>query len=293
MSTADEILLFSENFSLYFTITIFIIGIIGSILNLLVLTTLKLFRSNQCIFYLIVESIVNIGQLSILFIIYFLTLINGSDPENVSLIWCKMKNILPQLFRLLSTSMVCFAAFDQFLSTNPRFSLRQLSTLRLARRLTIISICIWALHCIPYGIFYRIVSSLGCINTSVQLVRYYSDFYYPFLHGFLPIFMSVMFSLLAYRNVRHLVRLQVPVERRKLDKQLTAMIFVRVIAFIILLLPYTVYRIYSLNVTINQANVYAYAVSQLTYSIMSSFTNLNYAVRFCLISGEFSCRLLF
>jgi hypothetical protein len=280
MFTALEILSFSQKFSLNFTFAIFIIGGIGNLLNICVLTTLKPFRSNPCAFYLIVESIVNTCQLCILFIIYLLPIPNDCDPGDASIIWCKLQNGLPQLFRLLSTSMVCFAAFDQFLCTNPQLIIQQKSSLRLARRLLIVAICLWTAHSITYGISYQIVPLNGCIITSIAVIRYYSFFYYPFLHGLLPIFTSTLFSLLAYRNVRHLVRRQVAVVRRRLHRQLTAMIFIRVICFVLLLLPYTIYRIWSLTSTISPANSYPYAIEQLVFSISAAVLDLNYAVRF-------------
>jgi hypothetical protein len=283
MSNALEILSISEDFSLYFTISIFVIGTIGNLLNLCVLTNLKIFRLNQCAFYLIVESIVNTCQLIILFIINLLPITLGFEPGNVYIVWCKLKNMLPQILRLISTSMVCFAAFDQFLSTHYRPSIRHKSTLQLAHRLTLVAICLWTLHSIPYGIFYQISSSNICTLNNTELIHYYSFFYYPVLHGFFPILASSLFSLFAYRNVRHLVRLQVNIVRRRLDRQLTAMIFVWVIFFILFLLPYTIYRIYSLNITVNEANLYSYAINQLVYSIMAAISNLNYIVKFLLV----------
>ena len=284
MATATQILTAVEEFSLYLTFVLFVVGNVGSMINLLVLSTLKLFRGNQCVFYLIVECVVNIGQLTILCTIYILPLIYKFEPGNVSTVWCKLKNVLPQLLRLLSTSMVCLAAFDQFLSTSHRLFLRQCSSLRLARRLCVAALCLWVCHSIPYTVFYAIVPPSGCINRSAQLIKYYSFFYYPILHGLLPILMSSLLSLLAYRNVRYLVRRQVPVVRRRLDRQLTAMVFVRVIVFVILLLPYTIYRIYSLNVTIARTEQYRFAVDRLIYSVTSSLSNFNYAVRWFTLS---------
>lgn len=280
MASAAEILSFSENFTLNFTFTLFVLGGIGNLINICVLTSLKLFRSNQCAFYLIMESIINNCQLSIVFTINLLPIVLGFEPAKVFVVWCKVKAILPQLFRLISTSLVCFAAFDQFLSTNPQPAIRQMSSLRLARRLLLVAICLWIVHSIPYGIFYQIVSPNGCILNSIILTHYYSFFYYPFLHGSFPIFASSLFSLLAYRNVRRLVRRQIGHTRRRLDRQLTAMIFARVICFVLFLSPYTIYRIYALNVTVSPADPYPYAINQLIFSIVSSVINLNYIVRF-------------
>ncbi|CAF0839303.1 unnamed protein product [Adineta steineri] len=288
MGTAQDILSLSQNFSLYFTMTIFVLGTIGGLINIGVLTTLKLFRSNQCAFYLIMESTVNTLQLFVLFIIYLLPITIETDPANTSLAWCKIKNFLTQTLRLLSSSMVCFAAFDQFLSTNPQHIIRQMSSLRLAHRLTIVAIFLWIGHDIPYAILYVIIPPSGCMITNVGLIRYHSFFYYPVLHGLIPILASSSFALLAYRNVRNLVRRQVAVERRRLERQLTAMIFIRVIFYVLLLIPYTIYRIYSLNVTFTQANLYPYAINQLIYSIMSSVTNLNYTVSFYIFMASSS-----
>jgi hypothetical protein len=279
MSTAQDILTFSGEYSFYFTLTIFVIGSIGNFINICVLLTLKLFRSNQCAFYLIVESFVNTCLLIIIIPVNVLPVTDAFDPGNVFLAWCKLKNVLPQMLRLVSTSIVCFAAVDQFLSTNPQPLIRQMSTLQLAHRLPFITICIWTIHSIPYAIFYQIIPSSGCVMTNVALTRYYAFFYYPILYGLFPIFVASFSSLLAYRNVRRLIRRQASVVRRRLDRQLTAMIFARVIVFVLLLTPYTTYRIYELNIKVSQADLYPYAIDQLLYSITSLLLDLNYAVR--------------
>ena len=275
-----EMISLSENLLFYSTVCIFAIGCIGNVIHLCVLITLKQFRSNQCAFYLIVESIVDTCQLSVLFLINLLPMILNFEPANRSLVWCKLKNMLPQTLRLISTSFVCFAAFDQFLSTNPQPFVRQMSTLRLAYRLTFVAVCLWTAHSIPYGIFYQISTTSGsCTMPNVKLTEYYSYFYYPVLHGFLPILFASLSSLFAYRNVRRLVRRQLNIERRRLDRQLTAMIFVRVIFFVLFLLPYTIYRIYVLNFTISRANLYPYAVDRLIFATTATLTNFNYTVR--------------
>ena len=250
-SNTANLIVTAQIFSTYSTYTTFSLGLIGNILNLLVFTKLKTFHHNRCAFYLIVESMVNIGQLSQTFIneIWKLTL-NEIEPMNVSLVLCKVRYILPQWFRLMLTSIVCFVAIDQFLSTNPAPYLRQLSSLKIARYQIYVAICLCFLDIIPFAVFSQIHPSLGCILSNGVLINYYSYFYFPILTGLLPIFVSSLFSMLAYRNVRHIVRRQIPLNRRRLDQQLTAMIFVRIIFFVSLQLPYTIYRIYSLRLTI-------------------------------------------
>jgi hypothetical protein len=282
---ALEVLVVAEQYTFYVNYIVFVAGLIGNILNILVFTKLKLFRGNRCAFYLIVESIANIALLSAIVIPQIFQMIYGADPSNLSLIWCKIRTTIGEPWRLLVSSSVCFEAFDQFLSTNHRFVLRQLSTLGLARRLICISCCLWILQTIPYIIFYEIVPPFGCIIVSSGLTHYYSYFYYPILNGSLPILIPSVFGLLAYRNVRRIVRRQIPIERRRLDRQLTAMIFVRVVFFVILLLPYTIFRIYTLNITISPVDSLPYAMNQLIFAIVSSLLTWIYAVRLlCLFS---------
>jgi hypothetical protein len=107
---------------------------------------------------------------------------------------------------------------------------------------------------------------------------YYSYVFYPIINGILPIFVSSLFSVLAYRNVRRIVRRQVPVDRRRLDQQLTAMIFVRVIFYVWLQLPFTIYRIYSINSTIVPGQSIAYAINQWFQGISTALVYFSHAV---------------
>lgn len=282
-SVIPQLLSIIQNCTLYVYNIIFAAGLIGNILNILVCTKLKIFRGNRCAFYLIVESIVDIILLCEFVIPQNLQLLYGTDPSNISLIWCKLRHPLVQTCRLLIGSIVCFEALDQFLSTNPRFYLQQITTLKLAQYLVFVSTILWFLQTIPYIIFNNIVPLSGCIITSQPLTYYYSFVYYIFLAGLIPIITSSVFSLLAYQNVRYLVRRQNSIERRRLDRQMTAMIFVRVIVFVILLLPYTIFRIYILNINVNLQDVLRNTIDQLISEIVILLLLGIYSVRlFCL-----------
>lgn len=89
---------------------------------------IKAFRDNQCSFYLIVESIINFCQISVLLIGRILIKINRHDPADYSIFWCKIRTIVYLTLILISVSIICFAAFDQYLSTSVFINLRQLST---------------------------------------------------------------------------------------------------------------------------------------------------------------------
>ncbi|CAF2675839.1 unnamed protein product [Rotaria sp. Silwood2] len=155
-----------------------------------------------------------------------------------------------------------------------------MSTLKLARYSIIIASILCIFQTIPYIIFYDIVSPFGCIIINQGLKYYYSFGYYIFLNGFVPIATSSIFSLLAYRNVRRIIRRQIPIQRRKLDQQLTAMIFVRVILFVAILLPYTLYRIYTVKSPAYPVGSLQYAIVQLITTIAALIMICNYAFNF-------------
>jgi hypothetical protein len=261
-SYISDLIVASQIFATYTTYINFGFGFLGNLLNILIFTNLKIFHLNRCAFYLIVESVVDIGQLIQMFIYQvWESSINGIDPTSVSLIWCKARASFPQWCRLMLASIVCFAAIDQYISANPVPYRRQWGSLKLAHREIYFAGYLCLLHTIPFAIFSKIYPILGCIVTNTNLTNYYSYFFYPVLNGLLPIFISSLFSLLAYRNVRRIVRRQIPIDRRRLDQQLTAMIFVRVISFVLLQLPFTIHRIIIINVTAIPANTTIYAIN--------------------------------
>jgi hypothetical protein len=269
----------ARQYILYSYYAIIVCGFIGNTLNVLVFTQLKLFRANRCALYLTVESLVGIGYIIVLSVSTILQTVYGNDPMGYILVWCRMRVMLLQTLTLTSFFTICFASCDQFFSTNYRFNLRQMCTLKLARCFTFGAGCIWFLHSLMYGLFFDIQSSLGCIITNPAMMLYSSWFFYPILYGPLPIAIASLSSLLAFRNVRRIVRQQVPIVRRRLDQQMTAMVLMRVVFFVIFALPYVVYRIYTINSLNPQSNVLQYAVKQLLQTLFTSWAGVNFGVQ--------------
>ncbi|CAF4660510.1 unnamed protein product, partial [Rotaria sp. Silwood2] len=87
--------------------------------------------------------------------------------------------------------------------------------------------------------------------------------------------------ILAYRNVRRIVRRQMPIRRRKFDQQLTAMILIRVIFLIITISPYVLERIYAVAFKTNHGILYD-AIFTLIDDVAYSFYHINYAGSFYL-----------
>ena len=143
MST--EILRIATQYSVYAGCIMFVFGVIGNILNILTFTQLKIFRGNRWAFYLIVESICSCLYQFVYFTIAILTIIYGDDGTGRSIFWCKLRYLTSASFVLTSSYTICFAAIDQFCSTNYRLILRQLFTLKVTYYIIFVSVVVFGL----------------------------------------------------------------------------------------------------------------------------------------------------
>ena len=274
----DDIQSVASSIAFYGAIVLLCLGLIGNGLNILVFATLRLFRKNPSAFCILVESMANFGQISVALLAQFLYSGFGISSSTNSLVWCKLRNVLQQIFNLIFMEMICLAAFDQYLSTNPRYQLRQISSLKLIQYLIIVLVSLTLLHGIPFLIFFDLQPYLGCVIKNSILSMYYSSFYYPVLIGLLPTLFTIILGSISFYHVRHLIRRGMSTVRRRLDRQLTAMIFVRVLSFIILTLPYIAERILALNIYYNKIAFSSVAIIRLVSMIITLFFSANYAV---------------
>jgi len=154
-----------------------------------------------------------------------------------------------------------------------------MSTYKLAQCLTLTALCLYLIHIIPFAVFLNINPLSGCAIYNPAFDRYYQFFYYPIFVGILPVSISSIFSFLAFRNVRRLVPRQIHIVRRRLKRQLTAMILIRTTTFIILVLPYIIHRIYWLQIDPSHEELVRSAIDYLIQTVIVSLFNLNFAVR--------------
>jgi hypothetical protein len=277
-STAIEILNFATQYSFYTGYIIFTLGIIGNAINILVFTQLKLFRDNRCAFYLTVESISSLFYQFINLTLTIFTSIYGDDGTGRFLVWCKLRYMLAETAVLITFSMICCTAADEFFSTNYRFNLRQICTMKVARCLIFTLVSLSIIHGIIFGLFFDIQSSVGCVILNQIFLQYATFFVYPVLLGLLPIVIASFFSLLAFQNVRRIVRRQLPIVRRRLDRQMTAMVLIHVGFFVCIALSYSTYRIYAINFPVSRSQSMEFATRQLVQAIFGSISTLNFTV---------------
>ena len=276
MSTA--ILNFATQFTLYSGYFLFSFGIVGNIINIFVFTRFKLFRSNSCAFYLTVEAFSNLLYVLLTITVTLFTTVYGDDGTGRFLLWCKARYTWNQLSVLITYCMICCSAVDQFLSTNYRLYRRQMCTIKLARIVAFIAISFLIMHAVAFGYFFQIQLSVGCVIWNPIYLQYATFFLYPIFGGLMPIATTSLFSLLAYRNVRRIVRRQLPIVRRRLDRQMTAMVLVRVLLFICLASPFSFFRVYVINSPVSRSQQTEFAIRQLLQALFLFSINLNYIV---------------
>jgi len=275
--TEEFILKISQQFAIFSSLFLLFIGSIGNIFNILVFYYLKLFRHNQCAFFLKIESFTNIIFLIIVLPLRIINNAFGYDPTQISL-FCKVRRAVIQSFSFIPFLLICFASIDQYLSTNSRSYLRRLSTLKLAHHLTCFAIFIWVLHAILSLTFIEIRSTAHCAVYNVLFQQYLLFVQLFLINGFVPLFISSTFVILAYLNVRRIIRHEVSVTQRRLDRQLTAMVLTKVVFSVVTTLPFVINRIYILNLYIKSTDSLQIAIEKLIFTITLSLFYMNSAV---------------
>lgn len=151
---------------------------------------------------------------------------------------------------------MCLATIDQFLATSLRPRWQQFLNIKRAYSLCRLFFIIWLLHGIPTLIWYNLSPSpitgrMTCTITNFIFEQYIRDGYLVVLTGTLPIFITVTFGSLAYRNVRQIPYRVIPLVRRELDKQLTSMILVQVVYNFFVIIPYVIVLVMTYFIELN------------------------------------------
>ena len=242
-----------QQISIYIGSFLFITGIVGGFLVLVVFLSLQTFRQSSCAFYLTIKSIGNICYLVLGLFPFIISSGFGINWANMSVIFCKFRIFYVQLGSLISMTCTCLAAIDQFLATcsNPRW--HRWSTIKVARITVIATVIIWTLYAMPSFILFIHIQSpitqrMSCSTTNMAYINFYTYVHVPVIISSLPAAIMTLFGLLAYRNVRNIAHRTVPLVRRELDKQLTSMVLIQVIYDVTFLLSTTVQTIFNVMI---------------------------------------------
>lgn len=251
-SLINDLLFIVRQINIHAGLFLFICGILGNLLSILVFLSLRTFRESLCSFYLTIMSFVNIGQLLTGLLSRATFNLSNIDWTQISWIYCKIHMYFLVVCTNISMLCMCLATIDQYLATCHRPYWQRLSDLKYARVLSRISIIFSVTSAIPYLIYYIhylsvVTGKIQCTTTDAFFDRLNVYFYRLIMSNILPLLIILIFGLLTYRNIQQIAYRTVPLVRRELDKPLTSMILVQDVFTFFIFLPITTMTFISLN----------------------------------------------
>ncbi|CAF4176701.1 unnamed protein product, partial [Rotaria sordida] len=192
----------STQFNRYASVLILLFGVVGNILNILVLSQRAL-RSNSCAWIFLASSIANL--ISILFGLTT-RIISGWTTDPIDHIgWaCKLRAFVVFSTRTIASWLIVLATVDRWLSSSTNVHRRQKSTLKNAQRWTttiiILSILLYAqqLYCYEANL---IDTPLKCYGKT-DACRFITDSSFAVITILFPLVLMILFGLLTISNVR-------------------------------------------------------------------------------------------
>ena len=259
---------FTTQLNRYLSIIIYLFGVIGNILNILILSQTKL-RSNTCAFLFLMSSIA-----SLIAILFGLTnrVLAGWIPDLTSTVdWlCQWRGLVLFTSRTIALWSIALATFDRWLLSSPNARQRQIRTLKNARRATILIIILSILFNAPIIYCYQanlIDTPVKCYGKT-SVCRIYTDVTYACGSILIPIALMIYFSIRIILNVRRTRRciaafdmprnINRPKRTKKKDRQLLIMLLVQVSFLILLTFPQAIQKLYStitldINITLKSS----------------------------------------
>jgi hypothetical protein len=247
----------TQQINIFGGLLLFISGIIGNLLTLIVFLSFHTFRHNSCSFHLSVMSFVNIGQLLTGLLSRITINMSDIDWTQLSLFYCKFRMYFLVVCTNISMICMCLSTIDQYLATCHRPRWQRWSNLKSACYLSTVSIIVSFLIAIPCLIYYihtlsPITGQITCTAINDFFIKFNIYFYRLTISNIFPLLITLLFGLLTYRNVQNIAYRTIPLVRRELEKQLTTMVLVQDVFTFFVLLPIMTLGFISLNPNINQ-----------------------------------------
>ena len=180
MSDSDQKILFATSIiTTYVGGVFFILGTVGNVMNIMVFTCLKTYRSLVTSSFLAVTAFTGQIYLTVSLGIGAISKwINYDIPSRSSTI-CKITLYLRNISILISLTCLCLSSIDRYLMTSRSARRRELMTLKRGRLLICIWIVIWLCAGIPHALYFLDFAllnlcfaspSFGIIATYLNLV---------------------------------------------------------------------------------------------------------------------------
>ncbi|UJR35428.1 hypothetical protein I4U23_028185 [Adineta vaga] len=241
----EEVNKLTISLTLYIPLIILFIGNIGCILNLLIFTSKEL-RRNSCGWYFLMSSISDIFLINFSVITRLSSDHFGSNYQNTSRVYCKIRIYLTWTFPCISTGYLVLSSLDRCLSTSEKTRYRLFSQIKIAYRLTIVPIIIYCLT--NSHQFYYFDLRPKCV-AQVGVYSLFLSIYSIVWTSLIPQSLLLIFGLMTYRNIRisrqRLIQDNANEKKKtRTDIQLIKMTLIQVIGSTILLNIRSIYYAY-------------------------------------------------
>lgn len=233
----DDILLdVSRQLYAWASLTIFILGTLGNLFDLILflrLESLNTLASSLFLFASFIGSECVMLTATLLRLIFGMT---GFDPLFSSLFLCKARWMIGPASGAFALTCVSFAVFDRLLLV--RSDYRVQLTLNQARLIIVVAALFWLSFFSLYAVFFTAPTASSCRLVDpvlLQLMPVISLFVY----NVIPINVLSLLCVMIWRKVRQL-------PGRPLHDQVTRMIIAQIVVIVLTSLPSAIYAIYTL-----------------------------------------------
>lgn len=245
----------------WFCPVIFILGVFGNILNLIIFTRQTFLKQSSSLYFLCIS----ITNLAMFFMGLGTRILDDGWRVNLTFnrntIYCKVRNYLVYTLFSISSWLFVLASFDRFYATNPSTIRRQFyCSYRIASKLisSIILICLFAhVHMLIFYDYYLKLNTYDrwtwtCTSNAFAYDLFWAFFILIFYSFLPPIVMSIL-NFLTVQNFRQ-SRRQVHVltmftlsrvmQTRRETNQLIKILSLQIILLICFTIPHSAYWLY-------------------------------------------------
>ncbi|UJR19569.1 hypothetical protein I4U23_022699 [Adineta vaga] len=258
------IALFTTQPSIYYLPFVYILGLIGNILNIIVFCQSKL-RSNNCSVYFICLSFSHLLMLNCPCLFRIIAIMNNYNVFGRVDILCKLSNYLDVLSLVLSRNFLCLICINRWMITSPNAWIRQRTSLQIARWTAFITLLFWLAFNIHTATGYYSVNDTVCTSARDYIVL---SSIYHIVTAIGALVVMILFSLLTLMNLRHVGRRTNPLtnltgrirfdrqSKRKRELQFIRLSLLQVLLYIILnsirtFMPIVIYHVTIIRIPSN------------------------------------------
>jgi hypothetical protein len=272
----------------YFTLCVFCFGVVGNVLNILVLSQRSL-RSNPCAWLFLISSFANL-----------ISIVSGLTTRTKSG-WdldltdrfdslCKIRTFAVFTSRTIAFWLITLASIDRWISSCINARYRNKSTLKNAQKgaiiITVISIILYVqmFYCYEANL---INAPLKCYGKTI-FCRHLTALTYGFITILCPLFFMIVFGIMTVLNIResqrrtHTINGDVSTQnnptrnsdnqqkrlKSKADRHLLFMLLIQVILLTLLTLPQAIQKIYSTFTEEMSTDLLHQAINNFIYSFV-------------------------